>query len=86
MDRLPEAFSEMFEDAEGKFGTGVTGGGGVLSQSSIFGQNPKIWCQEFNGLQTPKCSKKPLCDRTEPGTALFSIWMRFPMVFPVMTR
>jgi len=23
-------------------------GWGVLSQSSIFGQNPKIWCQEFN--------------------------------------
>jgi len=36
----------------------------VLSQSSIFGQNPKIWCQEFNDLQTPKCSKKQLCDRT----------------------
>ena len=26
----------------------------VLSQSSIFGQNPKIGCQEFNVLQTPK--------------------------------
>src|SRR5438093_13759093 len=25
----------------------------VLSQSSIFGQNPKIGCQEFNGLQAP---------------------------------
>src|SRR5467141_2469210 len=37
---------------------------GVLSQSSIFGQNPKIWCQEFNDLQTPKLSKKQLCDRT----------------------
>ena len=36
----------------------------VLSQSSIFGQNPKIWCQEFNDLQTPKLSKKQLCDRT----------------------
>src|SRR5437667_7588992 len=30
----------------------------VLSQSSIFGQNPKIWCQEFNDLQTLKLSKK----------------------------
>src|SRR5712691_842167 len=37
---------------------------GVLSQSSIFGQNPKIWYQEFNNLQTPKLSKKQLCDRT----------------------
>jgi len=36
----------------------------VLSQSSIFGQNPKIGCQEFNDLQSPKLSKKPLCDRT----------------------
>jgi hypothetical protein len=36
----------------------------VLSQSSIFGQNPKIGCQEFNDLQTPKLSKKQLCDRT----------------------
>jgi hypothetical protein len=36
----------------------------VLSQSSIFGQNPKILCQEFNDLQTPKLSKKQLCDRT----------------------
>src|SRR5437870_11298371 len=31
--------------------------GKVLSQSSIFGQNPKIGCQEFNDLQTPKLSK-----------------------------
>jgi hypothetical protein len=38
--------------------------GGVLSQNSIFGQNPKIGCQEFNDLQTPKLSKKQLCDRT----------------------
>jgi catechol 2,3-dioxygenase-like lactoylglutathione lyase family enzyme len=38
--------------------------GRVLSQSSIFGQNPKIGCQEFNDLQTPKLSKKQLCDRT----------------------
>jgi hypothetical protein len=29
-----------------------------------FGQNPKIWCHEFNDLQTPKLSKKQLCDRT----------------------
>jgi class 3 adenylate cyclase len=36
----------------------------VLSQSSIFGQNLKIGCQEFNDLQTPKLSKKQLCDRT----------------------
>src|SRR5438094_3934624 len=35
----------------------------VLSQSSILGQNPKIGCQEFNDLQTPKLSKKQLCDR-----------------------
>jgi hypothetical protein len=40
------------------------GGLTVLSQSSIFGQNPKIGCQEFNDLQTPKLSKKQLCDRT----------------------
>jgi hypothetical protein len=36
----------------------------VLSQSSIFGQNPKILCHEFNDLQTAKLSKKRLCDRT----------------------
>ena len=36
----------------------------VLSQSSIFGQNSKIGCQKFNDLQTPKPSKKQLCDRT----------------------
>ena len=44
----------------------------VLSQSSIFGQNPKIWCQEFNDLEAPKVSKKQLCDGTPrcriPGT------------------
>jgi hypothetical protein len=39
----------------------------VLSQNSIFGQNPKIGCQEFNDLQTPKLSKKQLCDRTVPS-------------------
>src|SRR6266849_4227024 len=42
----------------------------ILSQSSIFGQNPKIGCQEFNDLQTPKLSKKQLCDRTLCGTTL----------------
>jgi hypothetical protein len=42
------------------------GGLRVLSQSSIFGQNPKLWHQEFNDLQTPKLSKEQLCDRT-PG-------------------
>ena len=36
----------------------------VLSQSSIFGQNPKIGCQKFNDVQSPKRSKKQLCDRT----------------------
>jgi len=30
----------------------------------MFGQNPKIGCQECNDLQTPKLSKKQLCDRT----------------------
>jgi hypothetical protein len=41
----------------------------ILSQNSIFEQNPKIGCQEFNDLQTPKLSKKQLCDRTamSPG-------------------
>src|SRR4029453_6474888 len=38
----------------------------VLSQNAIFGQNPKIGCQECNDLQTPKLSKKQLCDRTIP--------------------
>jgi hypothetical protein len=42
--------------------------GPYMSQNSIFGQNPKIGCQEFNDLQTPKLSKKQLCDRT-PQTA-----------------
>jgi hypothetical protein len=41
--------------------------GRVLSQDSIFGQNPKIGCQECNDLQTPKLSKKQLCDRTVWG-------------------
>ncbi len=36
----------------------------VLSQSSIFGQNPKIGYQKFYDLQTAKVSKKQLCDRT----------------------
>jgi len=30
----------------------------------FLGQNPKIGCQEFNDLETPKLSKKQLCDRT----------------------
>jgi hypothetical protein len=38
----------------------------VLSQSPIFGQNPKMGCQEFNDLETPKLSKKQLCDRAGP--------------------
>jgi hypothetical protein len=42
----------------------------VLSQSSIFEQNPKIWSQKFNDLQTPKLSKKQLCDRT------VSLWLQ----------
>jgi hypothetical protein len=33
----------------------------------FLGQNPKIRCQEFNGLETPKLSKKQLCDRTVRG-------------------
>src|SRR5688572_8725194 len=37
---------------------------GVLSQSSLFGQNPRIGYRKFNGLQTPKLTKKQLCDRT----------------------
>ena len=54
-----------------RLGTSAFGGGrpgaalsAVLSQSSIFGQNPKIWSHKFNNLQTPKLSKKQLCDRT----------------------
>ena len=39
----------------------------ILAQNSIFGQNPKIGCQECNDLQTPKLSKKQLCDRTLGG-------------------
>jgi hypothetical protein len=35
----------------------------MLSHSSIFGQNLKIGCHEFNDLQTPTLSKKQLCDR-----------------------
>src|SRR5436309_8543129 len=45
----------------------------VLSQSSIFGQNPKIGCQEFNDLQSPKRSKKQLCDRTNTSCS----WKRY---------
>src|SRR6266849_217769 len=33
-------------------------------KARFLGQNPKIWCQEFNDLQTPNLSKKQLCDRT----------------------
>jgi hypothetical protein len=41
----------------------------------FLGQNPKIGYQEFNELQTPKLSKKQLCDRTAsrapgPGQAV----------------
>src|SRR6266446_4169460 len=46
----------------------------VLSQSSIFGQNPKIGYQEFNDLQTPNLLKKQLCDRTVGGPA--RLWWR----------
>jgi len=47
----------------------------VLSQSSILGQNPKIGCQEFNGLQMPTLSKKQLCDRTQnPSTSHARHW------------
>ncbi len=31
------------------------------------GQNPKIGYQKFNDLQTPKLSKKQICDRTIGG-------------------
>ena len=30
----------------------------------FLGQNPKMGRQKFNGLETPKLSKKQLCDRT----------------------
>jgi len=30
----------------------------------FLGQNPKIGCQEFNGLETPQLSNMQLCDRT----------------------
>jgi hypothetical protein len=33
----------------------------------FLGQNPKIWCQEFNDLQTPELSKQQRCDRTIPS-------------------
>jgi hypothetical protein len=46
----------------------------VLSQSSIFGQNPKIGCQKFNDLQTLKLSKKQLCDRTRRALSTGSVW------------
>lgn len=40
----------------------------MLSPSAIFGQNPKVGCQEGNDVPTPKRSKKPRCDST-PETA-----------------
>src|SRR2546423_11009064 len=52
----------------------------VLSQSSIVGQNPKIGCQEFNDLHTPKLSKKQLCDRTRwrPWVVISAVtWQRY---------
>jgi len=49
-------------------GRGEIGAQGFCPQSSILGQNPKIGCQEFNGLQMPTLSKKQLCDRTLYGT------------------
>jgi hypothetical protein len=54
----------------------------VLSQSSILGQNPKIGCQELNGLQMPTLSKKQLCDRTFAGTSLLTkhVFKRLPNV------
>ena len=39
-------------------------GKGFCRKVRFLGQNPKIACQEFNGLQTSKPSKKQLCDRT----------------------
>jgi nitrite reductase (cytochrome c-552) len=36
----------------------------VLSQISIWGENPKIGYQKVNDLQTPTLSKKQICDRT----------------------
>jgi uncharacterized membrane protein YeaQ/YmgE (transglycosylase-associated protein family) len=46
---------------------------GTINQSNFswfcrkfqfWGQNPKIGYQKFNDLQTPKLSKKQICDRT----------------------
>src|SRR6266446_8878426 len=37
---------------------------GFCRKVRFLGQNPKIGYQEFNELQTPKLSKKQLCDRT----------------------
>ena len=37
---------------------------GFCRKVRFLGQNPKIGCHEFNDLQTPKLSKKQLCDRT----------------------
>src|SRR5712664_3019132 len=60
------AVSSVWRDSSQR-DTPLCAGLRVLSQSSIFGQNPKIWCHEFNDLQTSKLSKKQLCDRTRPG-------------------
>ena len=37
---------------------------GFCRKVRFLGQNPKIGCQEFNDLETPKLSKKQRCDRT----------------------
>jgi hypothetical protein len=39
----------------------------VLSQISILGVKSENGSRKFNGLQTPKLSKKQLCDRTALG-------------------
>src|SRR3989442_567863 len=57
------AVSSVWRDSSQR-DTPLCAGLRFLSQSSIFGQNPKIWCHEFNDLQTSKLSKKQLCDRT----------------------
>ena len=41
---------------------------GFCRKVRFLGQNPKIRCQEFNGLEPPKPSKKQLCDRTKHAT------------------
>ena len=49
---------------------------GFCRKVRFLGQNPKIGCQEFNDLQTPKLSKKQLCDRTRSGTSVSGIVAR----------